>query len=507
MQRIAIVGAGVAGITAAKHALEENLSPTIFEMSGEIGGTWGLNDGCTWPKMEVNISRYTNMFSDFPWDKNEPDFPTKEATNQYLLGYVKHFQLENYIKLKCEIIEIDRKDNQWIITWKNENKKYTGLFDALVLPKIKTARRPDFEGVKKFSGHIIHSSEFRDPGKFKDKKIVVIGNGHSGIAISEETAKAGSTVINLFRNPKWISSRYLPENRESSSQLLPHDLLKSRSYYPDQSYQQMLFYYGKQNEIESLHMTEKSTFGLTMQTDYIELVKNKKILPIHNEVDYFDKNSIILKNGEVINNIDAVILCTGYQCDISYLFPHLDIKPEPLKLYEETFPLIEGLAFLGYIANSRGSAFPILEIQARFAMAVFSGRIKLPSKDTMKEEIDNLPKKRTEIEFTNAIAKHLRILPDFGSIRVGDPILYHQIWEGAFIPAQLRLTGVGNTINFAKETITETDTYRQELLHKKHDMTDLRKYKQVIYFKSPIRRPEEENQHNDSRERCNLAPF
>ena len=50
-KRVCIIGAGAAGVCAARKCLEVNalndsklLDVTIFEQSGEIGGTWIYND-------------------------------------------------------------------------------------------------------------------------------------------------------------------------------------------------------------------------------------------------------------------------------------------------------------------------------------------------------------------------------------------------------------------------------------------------------------------------------
>ena len=386
MKKVAIIGAGVAGIAAAKSALEENLIPVVFERDEAIGGVWRVNNGYAWPSMEVNISRYTNVFSDFPWNDSEKAFPPVGVVNQYLHEYIEHFKLKDYFRLKCNVTCINKKNEKWEVTWKHDDKTYTELFDTLVWPKWRVPHRPVFSGMENFSNTIIHSSEFRTADKFKNKKVVVIGNGSSGIAISEEMANAGANVINVFRKPKWIISRSLPIGDSS----LPRDLFNTRAYYPERSYEKMLSSCGEQNEIPNLRMYKNSVFGKTVQINYVELVKAKKILTMLSEIDSFDKNTLVLKNGQSIDNIDVVVLCTGYQLDLSCFSSELDINPQPLELYEETFPLMPNLAFLGFIANGRGSAFPLLELQARFVMAVLGGRLTLPNEEDMKNAMSKI---------------------------------------------------------------------------------------------------------------------
>lgn len=39
-QKVAVVGAGISGLTSIKACLDEGLEPTCFESSQDIGGLW-----------------------------------------------------------------------------------------------------------------------------------------------------------------------------------------------------------------------------------------------------------------------------------------------------------------------------------------------------------------------------------------------------------------------------------------------------------------------------------
>lgn len=42
---IAVIGAGAAGLAAARHALAaDGIRVTVFEQSGRVGGTWAYSD-------------------------------------------------------------------------------------------------------------------------------------------------------------------------------------------------------------------------------------------------------------------------------------------------------------------------------------------------------------------------------------------------------------------------------------------------------------------------------
>lgn len=61
--RMCIIGAGKSGIATAKTALENNIIPTIYEQSGEIGGTWIYTDATTTNEfgLDVHSSMYQGL--------------------------------------------------------------------------------------------------------------------------------------------------------------------------------------------------------------------------------------------------------------------------------------------------------------------------------------------------------------------------------------------------------------------------------------------------------------
>lgn len=60
--RVGVVGAGPAGLCAARHCLANGMSCTVFEQSGDIGGTWQYTE-CV-GKDKYGIPIHTSMYRD-----------------------------------------------------------------------------------------------------------------------------------------------------------------------------------------------------------------------------------------------------------------------------------------------------------------------------------------------------------------------------------------------------------------------------------------------------------
>lgn len=95
---IAVIGAGAAGLAAAKALLAEGFNVTIFERKTGPGGLWNTapGTGC-WPNpvyegLETNVPRTLMTLSDFPWPTNASLFPTSSCVHQYLQQYLLDMQ-------------------------------------------------------------------------------------------------------------------------------------------------------------------------------------------------------------------------------------------------------------------------------------------------------------------------------------------------------------------------------------------------------------------------------
>src|SRR4029079_13634255 len=82
---------------------------------------------------------------------------------------------------------------------------------------------------------------------------------------------------------------------------------------------------------------------------------------------------------------DVIVCATGYAIDLPYLSAPVRelIRPGP-SLYQRTFhPDLPGLGVVGQFL-AQGPYFPLLELQARWIVAVWSGEGALPSAGEMR---------------------------------------------------------------------------------------------------------------------------
>jgi dimethylaniline monooxygenase (N-oxide forming) len=134
--------------------------------------------------------------------------------------------------------------------------------------------------------------------------------------------------------------------------------------------------------------------NITIQTLFLENVKTRRITPHRAGVERITESGMVLSNGTTLE-IDMIICCTGYVIEFPYLpeesyhsqnNPILN-SPNSIDLYKLIVsPQYPNLFFIGTV-ELPGPLVPASEIQARWATAILTNRIKLPSPGNMREWI------------------------------------------------------------------------------------------------------------------------
>lgn len=98
------------------------------------------------------------------------------------------------------------------------------------------------------------------------------------------------------------------------------------------------------------------------------------------------------KDGSKIENIDSIILCTGYRHQHRYMAEHLQLRPPgnyfiPPNLYKGIFWVDQPrLAYLGM--QNQTFTFTMFDAQAVLVRDVFLGNVELPAKDEASRSAD-----------------------------------------------------------------------------------------------------------------------
>ncbi|CAG5117469.1 unnamed protein product, partial [Candidula unifasciata] len=113
-------------------------------------------------------------------------------------------------------------------------------------------------------------------------------------------------------------------------------------------------------------------------------------IQIKTDIQRFTSTGVEFVDGTFEDNIDLVILATGYSLSFSFIEKKvIDVNDNHVQLYKYMYPpelQHHTLAIIGCI-QPHGAIMPISELQCRLATRVLKGNVVLPSKDDMWKDI------------------------------------------------------------------------------------------------------------------------
>ncbi len=205
-QRIAVLGAGMAGIAAGVYADRNGFDYEIFERSNDIGGTWRTN---TYPGVAVDTP---SLYYSYSFDLNAQwsrYYPVGHEYQDYLRRVVDSFDIKSHISFECEVTELQwvEEDRQWEVrsidsAGIESSSRFTAVITAFgYLNRPKFA---DVPGRETFSGRSVHTAQWPEDLDLTGKRVAVIGAGATSVQVVGAIADQVQSLDFFQRQPHWV---------------------------------------------------------------------------------------------------------------------------------------------------------------------------------------------------------------------------------------------------------------------------------------------------------------
>lgn len=209
---VLIVGAGLSGVGAAHH-LEERLPGkryAILEARGEIGGTWDL---FRYPGIRSDSDMHTLGYRFKPWteEKTIADGP---SILEYVRRTAREGGIDRRIRFQHRVVaaEWSSEESRWTVeaerTDSGETVRLTCgfLWACSGYYRYDQGYTPEFPGVDRFAGPVIHPQHWPEDLDYEGKWVVVIGSGATAVTLVPAMAAKAAHVTMLQRSPTYIAS-------------------------------------------------------------------------------------------------------------------------------------------------------------------------------------------------------------------------------------------------------------------------------------------------------------
>jgi cation diffusion facilitator CzcD-associated flavoprotein CzcO len=208
---VLIVGAGLSGIGAAHHLQRQRPgdSYAILEAREAIGGTWDL---FRYPGIRSDSDMHTLGYRFRPWVEQKAI-----ADGDSILRYVRETARDGGIDQK---IRFDRRvvaaswssgEALWTVTVENaagegETLSCGFLWMCSGYYRYDQGYTPEFPGIDRFEGEVIHPQHWPEDADYAGKRVVVIGSGATAVTLVPALAADAAKVTMLQRSPSYVVS-------------------------------------------------------------------------------------------------------------------------------------------------------------------------------------------------------------------------------------------------------------------------------------------------------------
>ncbi|GAB18580.1 putative flavin-containing monooxygenase [Gordonia effusa NBRC 100432] len=204
---VLIIGAGFGGICTGVELKRVGIDDfIIIDRHDGVGGTWKAN---TYPGVAVDVPAVYYSFSFEPYPKSTRVFPPGQEVMEYADHVVDKYDLRRHLQLSntATRTEWDEANNLWRVELNNGERTITARFVVAALGFLEVPKMPDFPGLDKFKGKVVHSARWDHDYDYNGKKIAVVGTGASALQLVPEVAHMASHLTVFQRTPIWVGPK------------------------------------------------------------------------------------------------------------------------------------------------------------------------------------------------------------------------------------------------------------------------------------------------------------
>jgi cation diffusion facilitator CzcD-associated flavoprotein CzcO len=359
-----IIGAGAAGLTAARQLKASSIPFEVVERERDVGGLWdaSLPHSPVYRSTHLISSKPLTQFPDYPMPEEYPDYPSHRQALEYLRSYARSFGLYDHIRFNRAVERAERVGDEWELTFSaGDRQRYAGLIVGAGIHRIPNL--PDVPG--SFDGEAIHSSRYKTPDLLRGRRVLVVGAGNSGCDIAVESGQhAERTFLSVRRGyhyiPKYAFGRPIDQVGEVGVKLgLPLAIRRPLD--------QLLL---------KVVVGSPEQFGLP-KPDHKLLeshpIVNSQILQSLGQGDIQARPDLQRLEGRMARfkdgtteEIDLIIYATGYRVEFPFLAPsHLNRTGAGPELHLHLFhPTYDNLFVVGMIMPDSG-VWWLMDLQAQ----------------------------------------------------------------------------------------------------------------------------------------------
>lgn len=421
-KNVCVIGAGIAGLAAAKSFGASGHKVTVLERSGDLGGVW--EPARSYPGVQTQSPKELYRFTDKPMPASYPEWPKGPQVHAYLTDYARDYNLIPLMRFRTTVVSMNRRDDGqpgWTLEIRDASGNATHeTFDFVAVctgqfNERKELHHPGEDAFKAGGGVILHSAEHTDPSIVKGKKIVVLGGSKSATDIAVQSVNAGASAVTfVYREPVWripyfigglINFKrilYIRAQEEmfrgwglSALSRINHAIAKPFIWANWRGLEALLKAQLKLKKCDMVpagRIEDGVNCSVPIATPgFFPMVADGRITAIRGTFDHYEGKTIVMSGGQRVD-ADVAVLAIGFKLGVPFLpqeYRDRLIQPDgQYRLYRVIAnPDLPDMGFVGF--NSSFCSVLTAEIAANWLVRYADGQLaRQPTKAEMYENMD-----------------------------------------------------------------------------------------------------------------------
>ncbi|MFF2955912.1 flavin-containing monooxygenase [Kitasatospora sp. NPDC057965] len=286
---VAVIGGGQSGLAAAHALRARGVTPVVLEASGRAAGSW--------PHYYDSLALFSparhSSLPGMPFGGDPDRYPHRDEVVDYLQRYAA--RLDADIRTGTRVMEVRPGAGGYEVVLEGGGRLAAKAVVA-ASGSFGNPYRPPLPGLENFGGEVLHAAEYRAPEPFADRHVVVVGAGNSAVQIATELSSQSRVTLATRAPVKFARQRLLGRDLHAWLAVSGLDAAPLGRLLPRPPGQPVLDGGRYRAALAAGSPARKALFTAA------------------------DGTKVTWSDG-LIEEVDAIVLATGYRPDLPYLAP------------------------------------------------------------------------------------------------------------------------------------------------------------------------------------------